>query len=44
MDAINWLRDQDFEQGMTIYIYREREREIFIISSEEAWVVKILQK
>ena len=22
-DAINWLRDQPFEQGMTIYIYRD---------------------
>ena len=21
--AINWLRDQPFEQGMTIYIYRD---------------------
>ena len=22
-DGINWLRDQPFEQGMTIYIYRD---------------------
>ena len=33
--TINRLRDQPFEQGMTIYIYiyieREREREIFTI-------------
>ena len=33
--SINWLRYQSFEQGMTIYIYTE----IFIISSEKAWVL-----
>ena len=30
-DASNWLRDRPFEQGITIYIYRE----ILIISSGE---------
>ena len=25
-DTIDWLRDQPFEQGMTIYVYIERER------------------
>ena len=38
--AINWLRDQPFEQGMTIYIYIE----IFTISSEKAWVYENWQK
>ena len=30
--SINWLQDQPFEQGTTIYIYIE----IFTISSEKA--------
>ena len=38
--AINWLRDQPFEQGMTIYIYID----IFTISSEKAWVYENWQK
>ena len=38
--SINWLRDQPFEQGMTIYIYIE----IFTISSEKAWVYENWQK
>ena len=40
--SINWLRDQPFEQGMTIYIYVYIE--IFIISSEKAWVYETWQK
>ena len=38
--SINWLRDQPFEQGMTIYIYIE----IFTISNEKAWVNENWQK
>ena len=42
--AINWLRDQPFEQGMVIYVYIYRERVIFIISSDYVWIYEILQQ
>ena len=38
-NTINWVRDQLFEQGMVIYIYIE----IFIISSDYAWVYEMLE-